>query len=125
MARAAEKMPIDGEVNEEEKMEDSDSHIHSTHETRTEDAQISSPPNLRLPPDRLHTGPSTYLNPKPVSNAAADLAKPLPDSGSAVRVSGSTDTALARAHWDASDLWGAQSHGEPKKACAMCAQHLE
>ena len=125
MAQNAEKMLIDGEVREEEKMEDSDSRIYSTHETRTEDAQSSSSPNLRPSPAKLHTDPSTYLNRKPANNAAEDLATPLPDSGSAVRVSGSTDIALARAHWDASDLWGAQSHGEPKKACAMCAQHLE
>lgn len=125
MAQNAEKMLIDGGVHDEEKTEDSDSHIHSTHETQIEDAQGSSSPNLRPPPDRLHTDSSTYINRKPTDTTAEDLAKPLSDSGFAMRVSGSTDTALARAHWDASDLWGAQSHGEPKKACAMCAQHLE
>jgi len=122
MAQAAQKTPIDGELHEDVKMQDLDSRIQ---EKRSEDAMDSSPPSPRLPPDRLATDHSTNLSLKPVATATADLTKSPFNSSQAQLAPGATNTALSRAHWDASDLWGTQSHGEPKKACAMCAQHLE
>lgn len=122
MAQAAQKTPIDGESHEDEKVQDLDS---CRHKTRSEDIMDSSPPSPRLPPERLATDQDTNLSLKTVAIATADLMKSPFNSSYAQLAAGSTNIALARAYWDASDLWGAQSHGEPKKACAMCAQHLE
>ncbi|GAB7333756.1 hypothetical protein MBLNU13_g05283t2 [Cladosporium sp. NU13] len=121
MARAAQKTPVGGDSHEDEKMEDSDSRVD---EMQTEDTKITSP-DVRPPPDRLAIDQNTNLSLKSVAAATTDLMKPFSNSGFPQPAFGSINTALARAHWDASDLWGAQSHGEPKKACAMCAQHLE
>jgi len=125
MAQAAQKTPIDGVSNEDEKMQDSDSHIPSQYETRNEDAASSSTPNLRLLPGRLLINHNTNPGPEPITTATAGLKDPSSNRGFAQSASGSTSITLARAHREASDLLGAQSHGEPKKACAMCAQHLE
>lgn len=125
MAQAAQNTPLDGVMNKDEKMQDSDSHIHPPYETRNEDAASSSTPHLRPLPERLPIDHNTDSGPEPIATATVGLEDSSSNRGFAQSVSGSTSITLTRAHWDASNLLGTQSHGEPKKACAMCAQHLE
>jgi len=128
MAQAAEKTSIVGETHEDDKMQDSLSRIDSAHEARNEDAENPSPPDLRSPSDRL---PMDQNSDSTASFAAATTKPIIHFSSDNVLTQSSSDNpatsapALARAHWDASDVWGTQSYGESKKACAMCAQHVE
>ena len=128
MAQAAEKTSIIGEAHEDEKMQDSLSRIHSAHETGNEDAGSLSPPNSRPPLDRL---PIDQNSDSTASFAAATTKPIIHFSSDNVLTQSSSDNpatpaqAPARAHWDVSDVWGTQSYGESKKACAMCAQHIE
>ncbi|KAM0706159.1 hypothetical protein Q7P35_006708 [Cladosporium inversicolor] len=128
MAQAAQKTPMDGEMHEGEKMQDSDSRMHSSHESRIEDikdTEDSSPPSLRSPTERLSVDQSANPSSRPVATTTADPTNTSSNSSRTQPASNVVDTAKARAHWDASDVWGTQSYGESRKACAMCAQHVE
>lgn len=121
MAQAAQKVSIDGEIHEDEKMQESDSRIHSAQEAGTKDTEISSLPDPGLPPESPSIDPIAKPNPEPVATTTVDssnssLTQPPPDS---------MRSPIARTHWDASDVWGTQSYGRSNKACAMCAQHIE
>jgi hypothetical protein len=71
MAQAAEKTPVDGEMHEDEKMQDSDSRVHSAHGTRNEDAS-NSPMDLRPPHDIITIEQSTNTSPNTIATATAD-----------------------------------------------------
>jgi hypothetical protein len=129
MAQAAERTSINGEIHEDEKTQDSDSRIDSAHKTGKEDAEkpspcpISRPPSDRLPIDQNsdNSTSSAAATTNPINYSSSDNTLTKPSSGN----SDTSAPAPARAHWDASDVWGTQSYGESKKACAMCAQHIE
>lgn len=127
MAQAAEKTPIEGDLYEDEKMQDTDSLVYSavSHETPTENTGNSSPPDSRPLPDRPPNDQNTKLSPQPIDTATEDLTGHSPDSSFTQSASDSLKAARARAHWDATHVWGTQSYGQSIKACAMCAQHVE
>lgn len=124
MAQAAEKTPLEGDLREDEKMQDSDSGIQPAHEIRNETSQQSQAPSMGSPPDRFPVGQNTSHKQAPVSGTT-NVVSTSSDSTLAQPASGSANTATARTHWDASDVWGTQSYGQSNKACAMCAQHIE
>jgi hypothetical protein len=129
MAQAAEKSPIEGELFEDEKMQDQDFRIHSAvaHETPTDNTGKLSPPDSRSRPlpDRPPNDQNTKLNPKPIDTATASPTGRSSNISFTQSASDSLKAARARAHWDATDVWDTQSYGQSKKACAMCAQHVE
>lgn len=127
MAQAAEKTPIEGELYENEKMQDSDSRVHSAvaHETPTDNTGSSHPPDSRPLPGRHAIDQNTNFSPEPMDTATVALTDRSFNSSFTQSASDSLKAARARAHWDATDVWGTQSYGQSKKACAMCAQHVE
>jgi hypothetical protein len=118
---------MDTQADADEKTQDPSSLTHSTDESEpvsNQNATVSAPSRvLQLPEDLRPRRGTLYRVDTAVTGA--ETADQSIGGGTARKSTNPTQPVEARTHWDVSDVWGTQSYGQSKKACAMCAQHVD